>query len=108
MLNVARREEGVTSLVLRVSEQPSDKTNGSPAVGVYLDYTYHPRSLYLPSEQTQHLDITDVVTTGRGFWAIGGIVSTPHTDLNEIDNDLISLTQKWATKCRLKLEVVTE
>jgi hypothetical protein len=108
ILDVVSHERGVTNSNVEITEDNADTAGTNSTVRIVLEYTYHPRSRYLPREHVQRLDITDLVTTKHESVVFGGVITAPHTSLNEIDDDLFAISRKLQTKCGLELAGVTE
>jgi hypothetical protein len=108
MLAVVSHEQGVTNSNIQVSVEHDDTGDAHASVHVFLQYTYHPHSLYLPREHVQRLDVTDLVTTKHESMVFGGVVTAPHTSLNEINDDLFTIADKMRAKCGLNLDGITE
>jgi len=98
----------VTNSSIQISEEYKVTSGENAAVQIFLEYTYHPRSRYLPSAHFQRLDVTGLVTTKHESIVFGGIITAPHTSLNEIDDDLFTIAEKLQAKCGLNLDGVTE
>lgn len=108
MLSVVSGAQGVTDSKLRLSAVPNTIPSSKGPFRTFVDYTYRHRSHGVsPRVSHQQIEITEIIATRKGSFALGGITSESAPDLNDNDSGMLQITHEWTTKCGLALSVVT-
>jgi hypothetical protein len=108
MLSVVRSVRGVTDAELRFADHAIGATSRR-SVQTYLDYTYHHRSrIVSPRASPQEIDITQIISTKKGGFSLGGLTSTSAPDLDDNDSGMLRITDAWRKQCGLNLFVITD